>query len=363
MIPQYEPLFTNERANIGDYLLTNSWLTEHIKTKEFEQGISNFLGVKHTIIVNNGTISLCLALLANGVKPGDRVLVPSLTMIATANAVRFIGAIPIFVDVEPETLCMDITQIPDYIKLWSPKAIIYVTFNGRQGNNKCIVSLNVLCSAKGIAVIEDNAQSFGSKNELGQTIGNSINLSSFSFSVPKIITTGQGGCLTTNNDELAQQIRYLKDFGRSGGGNDVHEHFGINCKFTDLQAVIGLTQMETINERINAKKNLALTYYNELKDIKQIKFIKTNLEYTVPWFVEIFVEDRDKLVEYLLTKDIQTRKMYSPIYTQKCYQPNVERHPVAEEYSRKGLWLPSSMILQKQEIIYICEMIRNYYEN
>jgi len=162
---------------------------------------------------------------------------------------------------------------------------------------------------------------------------------------------------------LAQQIRYLKDFGRSGGGNDVHDYFGINCKFTDLQAVIGLTQMETISDRIITKKNLLLFYYNELKYVKQIKFIKINLEYTVPWFVEIFVEDRDKLAEYLLTKGIQTRKIYSPIYTQKCYQPNVEKHPVAEEYSRKGLWLPSSMNLEEHEIIYICQTIRKYYEN
>lgn len=356
MIKQYEPLFDYEDINkqISEYLKEKNWITEYKKTIQLEEEISNFLGVKHCIIVNNGTISLSLALLALGIKPGDKVAIPDLTMIATANAVKFIGAEPIFVDIDT-ILCMNVYKL--WENLWKDhdiKAVIYVSLNGRY-NEK----INEITN---IPIIEDNAQSFGSNNFQGK-IGNTNFISSFSFSMPKIITTGQGGCLTTNNDELANKIRKLKDFGRIKGGIDIHDEFGINAKFTDLQAIVGLSQFKTINERIERKKMIYKLYYDELKDITEIEFIPTDLELTTPWFVDIYTDNCMELYKFLYDNEIGTRLVYPPIHSQKCYlEYNNLSFPVTEHYSRRGLWLPSSLTLTEEEVIYICNKIKKFYE-
>lgn len=348
-IPQYEPLFDQNETNaINDYMKSGGWITEFKKTQELEESIANYLKVKHCIMVNNGTISLSIALLAMGIKAGDKIVVPSLTMIATANAVKFIGAIPVFADIEKENLCLDFYKsIYDEIK-----GIIYVSLNGRSAYVEGFIKY---CKDEKITLIHDSAQSFGS-------ITFQAPINSYSFSVPKIITMGQGGCLTTNDDELALKIRRLKNFGRDSGGNDVHNYFGINSKITDLQAVIGLEQLKKIDYRVKRKKKMYKLYYEQLKDVKEIEFISTNLEYVTPWFMDIYLEERDGLSNYLKENGIGTRKIYQPIYSQKCYQPNNIKHPVAKYYADRGLWLPSSFTLTDKEIIYICEIIRSFFK-
>lgn len=347
-ILQYEPSFDqNEITAIVNYMKSGGWITEFKKTKELEEKIANYLKVKHCIMVNNGTISLSLALLAMGIKPGDKVLIPSLTMIATANAVKFIGAIPIFADVEKETLCLDFYKsMPEGIK-----GIVYVSLNGRGSYTKGFIKY---CKDEEIALIHDSAQSFGS-------ITFQAPINSYSFSVPKIITMGQGGCLTTNDDELALKIRRLKDFGRDSGGNDIHNYFGINSKITDLQAVIGLEQLKKIDYRVKRKKEMYNLYYEQLKNIKKIEFIPTNLEYVTPWFIDIYTDKVNELVNYLKDNGIGTRKIYPCIYSQKCYNLNL-CHPVAEHYSSRGLWLPSSFTLTDDEIIHVCNKIKEFFK-
>jgi perosamine synthetase len=188
MIPQYEPLFNipDLNTNFVSYINSGGWMTEYKKTEEFENKIKEFLGVKYCSVVNNGTISLSLALLAGGIEPGDEVLVPNITMIATANAVRLIGAIPIFVDISPDTLCMDLYDA--FNKLTSKtKALIYVTLNGRSQQP---VHMSNFCITHKLLYISDDAQSFGSCYSDGSKIGTNGDISSFSFSMPKIITTG-----------------------------------------------------------------------------------------------------------------------------------------------------------------------------
>lgn len=349
-ILQYEPSFDHNEVNaINDYMKSGGWITEFKKNTELEYNIAKFLNVKHCIMVSNGTISLSIALLAMGIKPGDKVLVPSLTMIATANAVKFIGATPIFADVQKDNLCLDFYKsiFDDDIK-----GIIYVSLNGRSCYVKGFVEF---CKDEKIALIHDSAQSFGS-------ITFQAPINSYSFSSQKIITTGQGGCLTTNDDELALKIRRLKDFGRDSGGNDIHNYFGINSKITDLQAVIGLEQMKKIDYRIKRKKEMYKIYYEQLESIKEIEFIPTNLEYVTPWFCDLFCKDRDKLANYLKEKGIGIRKFYSCIYSQKCYQPNNIKHSIAEYYAERGLWLPSSFSLENKDIIYVCDKIRGFFK-
>jgi len=361
-LEQYEPDFGKEEADaVYEYMKTGAWLTEHIKTREFEEQVSSFLGVKNCITVNNGTISLSLALLALGVKPGDNVIVPTLSMIATANAVTLIGAKPIFYDIEPETLCLDVTQsLDEFIELWQPKAIIYVSLNGRRGYTN---ELRLFCKLNDIGFIEDAAQAFGSESKDGQKIGTLADITSFSLSPHKIISTGQGGLLTTDDDILAQKLRRLKDFGRDKGGNDIHDYFGINSKFTDLQAVIGIEQLKKITNRIIIKKALYNCYKELLSDVKEIEFISTDTDTITPWFCDLYTEKRDILSYYLMKdKNIRTRKMYPPIHKQQCYKVNNSwKLPVAEKYSKKGLWLPSSFNLSFEQVNYICESIKIFF--
>ena len=359
IIPQYEPLFGFDEAKaVYKYMVRGGWLTEHEETRTFENKVAKFLGVEYCSAVNNGTISLSLALLALGVKTGDRVIVPSLSMIATANAVRFIGAKPIFVDVEEKTLCMDIDKTIELAKLYEVKAIIYVSLNGRR---TCTGQLKFYCKTHNIGFLEDAAQAFGSSHSCNKMIGNLADITSFSLSPHKIISTGQGGLLVTNDGKLAEKIHRLKDFGRDLGGNDIHEHFGINSKFTDIQAVIGMRQLNQIHYRMEYKKELYLLYESLLKDVKEVQFIPTNTLHTVPWFIDIYVEDREALAYWLKSCGVITRNLYPPIHKQKCYGISTQTLPVTEKYSKMGLWLPSSFNLERKDVEYVCKKIGEFY--
>jgi len=356
-IPQMEPNYGEEEVSaMQRYLMSGGWLTEFEKTEEFERLLCEFTGSKYCVATNNGTISLTLALLALGVKPGDEVIVPDLTMIATPNSAKLIGAEPKFVDVEKETLCIDIDRAEEIITS-KTKCLIHVSFNGRTND---LHKVKKFCMNHNLYLIEDAAQSLGSYyngNHLG-TIGD---IGSLSFSSPKIITTGQGGALLTNDKAMFKDIRKLKDFGREIGGNDIHDSIGYNFKYTDMQAVIGIEQMKKLKKRADRKKEIYKLYYNELKDVGDIKFIKTDLEATTPWFIDIFVENPDKLAFYLKNNNIGKRRIYPPINTQKAYNAK-GNFPVTEHYSNRGLWLPSSSKLTNEEIIEICAIIKEYYK-
>lgn len=358
-IPQYEPSFDfYEKEAVNKYMENPGFMTEYKKTTEFEEQIASFLKVKHAIVVNNGTISLSLALIALGIKAGDKVLIPDLSMIATANAIKLIGAEPIFIDVGDDLILDWELAKKKLQKNKNIKAIIFVSLNGR-GFNRLMWSLIWYCQENNIAIIEDAAQSFGSKNYEGISLGcRGSQIGSFSFSSPKLITTGQGGCLVTDNDKLAKGLRALKDFGRSSGGNDIHDSFGINCKFTELQAVIGLEQLKKVPYRILRKKEIFNLYKKELNGI--VNFIETDLNYTVPWFIDIFVERRNELQNFLKENNIGTRAIYPPMHSQKCFDIK-ENFPKTEYYSSRGLWLPSSITLKDEEIIYICNKIKEFY--
>jgi len=357
-IQQMEPCFDDKEINaINAYMQSGGWLTEHKVTRAFEEEIKKFTGAKYCFAVNNGTISLSVALLALGIKPGDEVIVPDLTMIATPNSAHLIGAKPVFVDVESETLCMDFEAMQKVVTE-KTRAIIYVSFNGRA---KDLDKFKFFCEENKLGFIEDAAQSLGSFYN-GMHLGRFGDIGSFSFSVPKIITMGQGGALITDNDLLAEKIGYLKDFGRKGGGNDVHYHIGYNFKLTDLQAVIGCEQMKKLPQRLIRKKEIYSRYVENLKDIKDVCFVDTDLSQTSPWFIDIYVPDPNDLAEYLKSNNIGTRRIYPPIHTQGAYYNlNHLNFPITEKYSSMGLWLPSSVKLSDAEIDYVCETIINYY--
>ncbi len=358
-IMQMQPWFGDEEKRaISEYLDEGGFMTEFKRTEKFEQMIAEFTKSKHCIVVNNGTISLTLAAISLGIGPGDDVLVPNYTMIASPNSVKMIGANPVFVDVEDETLCMDV-RLAEKALTKKTKAVMLVTANGRYPKAG-IQAFKDLCKKQGLPLIEDAAQSLGSYFPDGKHIGVHGDIGSFSFSSPKIISTGQGGCLITDSDELANKLRRLKDFGRSGGGTDVHDTIGYNFKFTELQACLGIEQMKKLPARINRKKEIAKRYEKNLSAVKGLQLFKHNFDHTVPWFIDSLCERRADLQAFLKDKKIGTRVMYPAINQQKAYQVPGE-FPVSSKIGEQGLWLPSANQLTDNQVDRICKCIREFY--
>lgn len=357
-INQMEPWFDErEGSALNEYMISGGWITEFKKTFELQDEIKKFTGAKHCFMVNNGTISLTLMAIACGIEAGDEVLVPNYTMIATPNSIKMFGAVPIFIDVDPNTLCISLKTIKQAITS-KTKAIFLMNANGRYPED--YLEISKFCKENNLLLLEDSAQALGSFYPNGLHQGLLGKVGSFSFSAPKIISTGQGGAIVTNDDEVAHRVSRLKDFGRSGGGNDIHDSIGYNFKFTDIQAVIGLVQMEKLKWRVERMKEIYKRYYSHLESLKFIKFFNQDLIHTTPWFIDILADDRDNLMVYLKENSIGTRIMYPPINKQKAYLSPGEFH-VSNNIGKKGLWLPSSSKLSDNQIDYICEKIIEFY--
>lgn len=358
-IPQMEPWFgEEEKKAICEYMDERGYLTEFKRTTKFEEMIASYTGAKHCIVVNNGTISLTLAALACGIEAGDEIIIPNFTMIASPNSVKMFGAFPVFVDIEADTLCIDIDKVEAAITP-KTKAIMLVLANGRYPRTGIDSFVN-LAEKHNLILIEDSAQSLGSFYPDGRHQGTVGMVGSFSFSAPKVISTGQGGALITNDDMIANKIRRLKDFGRATGGNDIHDSIGYNFKFTELQACIGIEQIKKLEWRVERKKEILSFYKNLLSDINQITFFDQDLENTTPWFIDCMVEDRDGLQAHLKEKMVGSRVMYPPINKQKAYNIDGE-YPVSNKVGTNGLWLPSAGQLTNEQIEYITNEIREYY--
>lgn len=356
-IAQMEPSFDeNERIALNEYMLAGGWITEFKKTREFETSIAQFTKAKYCSVVSNGTVSLTIALIACGITIGDEVIVPDYTMVASPNSVEIIGAKAIFVDIDRNNLCMDFKKMKEAVTE-KTKAVMLVTINGRYPNN--INEFVEFCKSKSIWLIEDAAQSLGSFYN-GKHLGLFGDIGSFSFSAPKVITTGQGGALITNNLDLFEKVKQIRDFGRERGGVDHYLIKGWNFKFTDLQAVVGIEQMKKLPGRILRKREIGLLYNKLLSNIDGVELIPTDYYQTSPWFFDILVVRRLELINFLLAKGIGTRIFYPPLHSEPAYGYEAS-FPVTEEISSKGLWLPSSMSLTNEDVIYISQCIREFY--
>jgi len=357
-INQMEPSFDeNESKALDSYMKSGGWVTEFVKTREFENSISDYTESRFCSVVSNGTVSLSIALIACGVKVGDEVIVPDYTMVATPNSVELIGAKAVFVDINRKNLCMDITEMKKAVTP-KTKAVILVSINGRFPNN--IEDFVEFCRSRNIWLIEDAAQSLGSFYK-GKHVGRFGDIGSFSFSAPKIITTGQGGALITDNQELFEKIKKIRDFGREKPGEDHYLVKGWNFKFTDIQAVIGLEQMKKLPSRVLVKKKIGRLYNSLLANIRGVELIETNFDDNPPWFYDILVEKREKLIEFLKLNHIGVRKFYPALHSEPVYDIDLS-FPVTEEISNKGLWLPSSISLKEDQVYYITSKIKEFYD-
>ncbi len=361
---QYEPEITKKDINaVNDYLLSGGFLTEFKKTELFEKRISEFISCDDTILLPNGTLTLFSILKALGINETSKVIVPNYTMAATAFSVCETGAEIIFCDIEWPSLCLSIDSLEETInKNKNINAIMFMNANGRYPSYK-IDNLVELCSSKNIYLIEDSAQALGSFYPDGRHMGTVGVAGSISFSMPKIITTGQGGAVISNNKKIIKGIRRYKNFGRkSSGGIDIHETVGLNMKFTDLQAILGISQLERINETIQTKKqNFKLL--KKLTKNKYLELLDNNIDYTTPWFFEVITKYRKKLVTWLEKYHIKSRIMYPELNKQEAFKKHNQHKDtfkVSQRISSEGLWLPSHPKLTKQNIEMIASVLNEF---
>ena len=358
-INQMEPWFgVEEREAVNAYLLAGGWLTDFRKTRDFEKVICGFTGATYCSVVPNGTMALQIALMALGIGRGDRVIVPDFTMAASPYAVTLTGAEVVLVDIDRETLTMNAEKIRPHMK--DVKAIMPVSINGRG------YGLDGICDsfADKAFIVEDACQSLGSSYQ-GRHLGAFGHIGVLSFNAFKIISTGQGGALITNDEKLYEKIIKIKDFGRSGGRGSNYEILGMNAKFTDLQAVIGMEQMKKIAWRVEKKKQMYRWYRDLLAGCDQVRFIETNLEDCAPWYMDCLVEKRDDLIKHLDQNGIEAQPFYPPIHklTHYAFANYQDRDfPESIYVSERGIWLPSSSFLEYNDIERVCGEIKGFYK-
>jgi perosamine synthetase len=360
-IPVSEPCLTgNELAYVSD-CIQSGWVSSLGKyIGEFERRFADFCGARHGIAVSNGTTALHLALAALGIGPGDEVIIPSLTFIATANAVHYTGATPVFADSEALTWNID---PQDIAKRVSPRtrAIIPVHIYGHPADMQPILDL---AEEHGLLVIEDAAEAHGALYR-GKRVGSLGKINAFSFYGNKIITTGEGGILTTDDDLLNEKVRFLRDHAMSPEKRYWHTEIGFNYRMTNMQAALGVAQMERIEEFIARKRWIADQYRQGLQDIATLEFSpETPWATSVYWMASILLKDsfslsREELMLRLKEKGIDSRPFFYPIHKMPPYQDDTLHLPVAEDISQRGINLPSAVTLTEADILRIVSAIRH----
>jgi len=346
---QMEPVFDEVDVEGVAECVRSTWVIEAERTAAFEQAIARYVGAEYAVAVPSCTVALALSLMALEIGAGDEVIVPDLTFVATANAVNMVGATPILADIHPETMGLDSTAVAQALTPRT-RALIPVWFNGRSPH---IHQLCQLARQHGLSIVEDAACALGSRWQ-GQHAGTFGDLGCFSFNTTKIITTGTGGMVVTNNPGLHERIERLKNHGRLDR-RDYHPIIGYNFHFSDLLAALGLSQIQKLPARVVWKTNLCRWYYERLAALPGL-YCPPLHESESLWYPDIFVEDPPALKTFLEGKNIQTRLYFPPIHTQPCYT-TTGHFPHAEYSSPRGLWLPAAPYLTEAEVDKVCTAI------
>ena len=361
IIPVCEPTLTGREAEyLMDCVKTN-WISSAGKyIPAFEEKFATESGCKYGVACANGTIALHLGLAALGLEPGDEVILPTFTMIATINAVAYTGARPVLLDSEPYTWNMDVDQLAAKI---TPKTKVIIPMH-TYGHPVDMDPVMELAERHGIFVFEDAAEAHGAEYK-GRRTGGLGHAGGFSFYANKIITTGEGGMITTNNAELAALTQNLRDHAFSKERHFWHKYVGFNYRMTNLQAAIGLAQTEQMSTFIENRRRNAASYTGLLKDIPGIVTPpEANWAKNVFWMYSILVEDefgmtRDQLRAYLARHGIETRTFFIPLHLQPIYYEAFkgQRFPVSEMLCQRGCYLPSASSLTTEQIKYIAGVI------
>ena len=334
--------------------------------EKFEKEFAKYIGVKYALVTSSGTTALHLALVACGIKEGDEVIIPDLTFIATANAVRYTGAKVLPVDLERETLCISPEAIKRAITS-KTKAIIPVHLYGHPVRMDEIMKI---AKEYGLSVIEDAAEAHGAEFK-GQKVGSFGNCAIFSFYGNKIITTGEGGMVVTNDPDLYEKIKFLRDHAMDPARRYWHTAVGFNYRITNLQAAIGVAQLEKIEEFIAKRRKIFEWYKKYLGKIGGIRLLEEREETkSVYWMicleVESFTEEkREKFMQALKMEGVDTRPYFYPISMMPMYYDNEARQKNTNAYRvyKKGLNLPTYYELTEDDVKWICEKVKKLLRN
>lgn len=366
IIPVCEPTLGGKEKEYLLDCLDSNWISSAGKyIPAFEEKFASECHCKYGVACANGTVALHLALAALGLEPGDEVIVPTFTMIATINAVTYAGATPVLIDSEPCTWNMDVEQLAGKITP-KTKAVIPVHTYGHPVDMDPLMEL---AEKHGFFVLEDAAEAHGAEYK-GRRAGGLGHGAGFSFYANKIITTGEGGMITTNDAKFAALAHNLRDHAFSSERHFWHKFVGFNYRMTNMQAAIGLAQTEQMAGFVENRRRNAALYTDYLKEIPGIVTPpEAGWAKNVFWMYSILVEDefgmtRDQLRAYLARHGIETRTFFIPMHLQPIYYETFkgQRYPVAEMLCQRGFYLPSASSLTAQQIKYITGMVRQAYE-
>lgn len=352
-IPVAEPMLGEEELANVVAAVRSGWISSlGAFIGEFEREFAAFCGAQHGIAVANGTAALHLALVAVGVGDGDEVLVPSLTFVATANAVHYCGATPVFVDANSETWGMEARALEARLTRRT-RAIVPVHLYGHPCDMDPILEV---ARRHGLAVVEDAAEAHGAEYR-GRRVGALGTIGCFSFYGNKIITTGEGGMCVTDDPALAERLRLLRDHGMDPKRHYWHEIIGYNYRMTNLQAAVGVAQVKKLPDFVEKKRQLARWYAEHLHPLARSGRIHLHPE--APWAKNVFwmysvlladpIVSRDDVRALLKDRGVDTRPFFHPMHTLPPYAKG-ERLPVAEELAVRGLNLPSGVGLERHQV-------------
>ncbi len=358
-IPLSQPSFDkNEWENLKE-CIESTWISSagHFINK-FEEKYAPFVGTKYAISVCNGTAALHLALLGLSIGQGDEVIVPALTFVASANCVSYLGAKVVLADIDPVTWTVDPENVEKLITK-KTKAIIAVHLYGYPAD---LVRLRKIADKHGLFLIEDAAEAIGAEIK-GKKVGSIGDIGCFSFYGNKIITTGEGGMITLNSKELVEKITMYKNHGE-GKPKYYHPVVGFNYRMTNLQAAVGLAQLEKIDDFLAKRERIDRLYRKYLKNIPGIVLPPQDSEERqgVCWLFSILLKARPlrpRLINYLESHGIETRPFFIPMHKLPMYRDN-KSYPVTEKISKEGLNLPTFTGLTEKQIVYIAGKITKF---
>ena len=368
-IPVCEPLLDGNELNYVLKAVKTGWISSSGEyVKKFENSFASYCGAKYGVSVCNGTVALHLALVAIGIKRGDEVIIPDFTMVASAFAVCYTGAKPVFIDVKKDTWNIDPDKITEKITC-ETKAIMVVSIFGQPCE---MDKIKKIANKYNLKIIEDAAESHGAEYK-GEKTGNLADITAFSFFANKNLTTGEGGMVVTNDNDLYNKCLYYRNmcFPLDGIRNYLHQDIGYNYRLSNLSAAIGLAQVEKADYYRSQRINHGKLYEKNLQKVKGIIFqVKNKNVLSVFWMNGIVVDERlyghsrDELIDYLTNQGIETRLFFVGMHRQPallkfgCSQTG--KFPVTNWLSANGFYLPSGSGLSHEEINFICQKIADF---
>lgn len=366
-VPQFSPWINTQELKEIAKSIKDNWITEGPKANLFSKKLLKLIGTRYGVFAPNGTLALYLGLKALDIGPGDEVIVPDFTFLASATSVEMTGATPIFIGVNRKNFQIDLTNA-DKIITKKTRAIMPVHIFGTIANMKLV---KIFAIKHHLLIIEDAAQAIGVHRN-GKHAGTFGNIGCFSFFADKTITTAEGGFITTNNKKLYQKLLYLRNQGRINRGSFIHPQIGYNFRITDIQAAMGLAQLRKLKQIIKRKKRILSLYQQQLKNVPNLTFFQPDkgAEW-IPFRVAILHNNAHQLMEFLKEKSIEPRTFFYPLHKQPCFTYLKKSRPSFHKYQDKtfpnsvfayqhGICLPTFPTLTKKQITYVCKTIKDF---